>query len=79
MWMCPTNRIHVGSRHRKDLGDIDGLAQNIDEVGLLHPITIDTENLLLAGHRRLEACKLLGWAQIPATVLNTTSSKGEHQ
>ena len=36
----PVNSIVIGERHRKDLGDIDGLAVSIAELGLLHPIVI---------------------------------------
>jgi ParB family transcriptional regulator, chromosome partitioning protein len=57
--MC-IDDIIVGERHRKDLGDIDWLARSISEIGLLHPITVDENGLLLAGARRLAACKQLG-------------------
>jgi ParB family chromosome partitioning protein len=61
--------IKVGERHRCDLGDIDGLAQSIEDIGLLNPITIDEHDRLLAGQRRLEACKRLGWKEIPVNVV----------
>jgi hypothetical protein len=57
--------IKVGSRHRRDLGDIAALAESIEAIGLLHPVTVDTGGNLLAGTRRLEACKRLGWTNIP--------------
>jgi ParB family transcriptional regulator, chromosome partitioning protein len=62
--------IKIGKRHRRDLGDIDGLAASIadPEIGLLHPITIDQHGHLLAGARRLAACKRLGWTEIPVQV-----------
>jgi hypothetical protein len=66
--------IKVGERFRKDLGDIDGLAQSIKDVGLLHPIVINENNELVAGHRRIEAYKKLGWTQeIPCTVVNISN------
>ena len=61
--------IKIGARYRKDMGDIAGLASSIDAVGLLHPIVVSPAKKLLAGQRRLEACRLLGWTEIPATVL----------
>jgi ParB/Sulfiredoxin domain len=67
--VLPIARITVGTRHRKDLGDIAGLAASIDDIGLLHPITVDEENRLLAGARRLAACKSLGWKEIPVNVV----------
>jgi ParB family chromosome partitioning protein len=59
----------VGERHRRDLGDVDGLAESIEDIGLLNPITVDENGLLLAGARRLAACKRLGWKTIPANVV----------
>src|SRR5262245_8424756 len=65
---APTRRpdeIIVGERHRRDMGDIDGLAASLGELGLLHPIVIRPDGTLIAGERRLRAAELLGWAQIP--------------
>jgi len=62
--------IRVGDRLRKDLQDLKSLAESIAAVGLLHPIVIDSEQSLIAGERRLEACKSLGWDQIPVTVVD---------
>ena len=45
----PVNKISVGKRYRKDLGDVKALAESIEDIGLLHPITVDEENRLLAG------------------------------
>ena len=62
--------VWVGPRHRKDMGDIAALAASIERVGLLHPIVVTPDNKLIAGERRLEACKLLGWEDVPATVVS---------
>lgn len=58
--------IKVVDRARKDLGKIEELAESIRELGLLQPVVITEENVLVAGERRLAACKLLGWTQIEA-------------
>jgi ParB family chromosome partitioning protein len=60
----------AGARHRRDMGDIDSPATSITEVGLLHPIVIRVDGTLIAGERRLAACKRLGWVQIPVTVVD---------
>ena len=62
--------ITIGVRHRRDLGDIDGLAANIDELGLLQPIPIRPDGTLIAGVRRLRAAQLLGWTKIPVHVVD---------
>jgi ParB-like chromosome segregation protein Spo0J len=64
----PIDRIRIGKRFRRDLGDIAGLAASIVEFGLFHPITIKRDGTLLAGHRRLEALRLLGRTEIPVTI-----------
>jgi hypothetical protein len=66
----PIDRIRIGCRYRKDLGDLEWLAKNIREIGLLHPVTINEYNTLICGSRRIAAYKLLGMKEIPAYVLN---------
>ena len=66
----PISSIIVGARYRKSMGDIDALARSIAEVGLLHPVAITIDNQLIAGCRRLEACKSLGWSDIPVHVVD---------
>jgi ParB-like chromosome segregation protein Spo0J len=61
------SKVIVGNRRRKDYGDISELAESIKKYGLIHPIVIDGRNNLVAGGRRLAACKSLGMAMIPFT------------
>ena len=63
------DEIIVGKRHRRDLGDVASLAASIGDLGLLHPIVIRPDGLLLAGRRRLEACRSLGWESVPVTII----------
>lgn len=65
----PVESVRVGKRYRQHMGDIDGLAQSIADHGLLHPIVVTPERLLIAGERRLLAVKSLGWSDVPVTVL----------
>ena len=65
----PVSEITVGERFRKELGDIEALADSICELGLLHPVVVDRRNRLIAGGRRLAAAKLLGWERIPARIV----------
>lgn len=51
--------------------ELEALAQSIKENGLLQPVTVRRENgafYLIAGERRLRACKLAGLREIPALI-----------
>ena len=72
------DRIEIGFRYRRDLGDLRSLAESIAEVGLLHPVVVMPEGRLIAGQRRLEACRQLGWADVPVTVVDLfQAARGE--
>lgn len=64
----PVEGIIVKKRIRKDLGDIDGLAESLKRFGQINPIMISKKNELIAGGRRLEAARRLGWKTINAVV-----------
>ena len=57
--------IDVGIRHRRDPGDIDGLAASIAAVGLLQPVVININNKLIAGAQQL---RLLQWTSAETIV-----------
>ena len=65
------DRIVVNDRIRKDFGDIQELAEDIRTNGLINPPTVNKDYVLLAGERRLRACKSLGWTQIEVHMLDT--------
>lgn len=54
---------------KRELGDISQLAQSIQELGLLNPITIRADKTLVAGCHRLSACKSLGWKEIEVNIV----------
>jgi len=70
MMRRPISAITVGIRHRRDLGDVPGLAKSIEAIDLLHPIVITEDNVLVAGERRLAACRHLGWPDVPVTIVD---------
>jgi len=51
-------------RQRADLADIETLADSIQRLGLIHPIVITRDLVLVAGERRLVACASLGHTHI---------------
>ncbi|MDR2897656.1 MAG: ParB/RepB/Spo0J family partition protein [Spirochaetaceae bacterium] len=66
--------IKVRKRIRTDMGDLSALKDSLKRYGLLNPITINSKNELIAGHRRLEAAKQLGWSSINVIVVDTDDS-----
>jgi ParB family chromosome partitioning protein len=57
---------------RTDSGPIKGLMLSIQDKGLLEPIIVrpaETGFEVVAGMRRFEACKKLGWRRLPAHVV----------
>ncbi|KAA9394075.1 chromosome partitioning protein ParB [Kocuria coralli] len=67
--------ILVGTRHRADLGDIDALAASIGRDGLLQPLTITIDGVLVCGARRLAAIKRLGWRTVNVWVRSGLSDR----
>jgi len=69
--------IIVNDRIRKDYGNLEELAQDIKENGLINPPVVNRDNVLLAGERRLRACKLLGWQQVEVHQMDTRDAEHE--
>jgi len=69
MHLIPISSITVGERQRKEFKpeDLASLADSISRLGLIHPIILDETYNLVAGERRLRACRdNLSWTEIPA-------------
>ncbi len=65
----PIDAIQVRDGRRElDASHVRELAGSIRELGLLNPVTIDQDNVLIAGLHRLEAARILGWTEIECTV-----------
>lgn len=71
--------IHVAGRIRKEEGDLSGLMASISDQGLINPVTVmeTVENgyLLLAGARRVSACRLLSYDRIRATIVSALDAE----
>lgn len=70
-------KIKVSDRIRKDFGDIEELARDIDQNGLINPIVLTPDNQLVAGERRLRAHQFLKRQQVDARIMEI--SDYEHQ
>ena len=66
--------IRVKRRVRKDLGDVEGLADSLNRFGQLHPIVLTRKKVLVSGRRRLEAARILGWTTIDAITIASRDS-----
>lgn len=62
--------IHVSHDRRREMGWLDALERSIEAQGLLQPIGVDAQGTLLFGARRLQACKNLGWEDVPARIID---------
>ncbi|MFJ6300100.1 MULTISPECIES: ParB/RepB/Spo0J family partition protein [Micrococcales] len=70
--------IIVGNRHRTDLGNLTTLAESIARDGLLQPLTVTIDGVLVCGARRLAAIKLLGWRTVSVWVRSGISGRLGH-
>lgn len=77
----PVASVRPNSRQPRrdfDAASITDLANSIRSAGLLQPVVVrpvmgeKSSYELIAGERRLRACKQLGWSEIPAIVMNAT-------
>jgi len=73
------DRIVASSRNpRQKIENIVELADSLREHGLLQPVVVRRRAdgyELIAGHRRFEAAKLLGWTEIAAVVRDETDDQ----
>lgn len=68
----PIDDIKIGRRARQKIDGIEPLMDSLKRYGLLNPITVSARYRLIAGARRLEAARRLGWRTINAVVLEET-------
>ena len=67
----PVSEVKVRFRLRNPSDvKVDGLAESIKQLGLLHPIHVDGSNYLLSGYHRLLAHQKLGLETIPSVIKN---------
>lgn len=74
------DEIVVKDRVRKNAyAHIKDLMEDIQKNGLINPITINADKVLLAGFRRYTACKALNWTDIPVHMVNTRDEEQDLQ
>lgn len=69
----PISKIKVEERIREDFGDMEALKTSIRKYGLLSPVLVDADYMLIAGARRLRAAREIGLTVIDAAVVREKS------
>jgi ParB family chromosome partitioning protein len=69
--------IKLPEKRMRRLRDFSTLAESMSAIGLLNPIVLTTDNVLVAGMHRLEAAKALGWSKIAATRVDLDEMKAQ--
>ena len=78
MQSIPIASIRIENRLRTlDSAKVAELAASIAELGLLQPIGIRKDGTLVYGYHRLEACRQLGWTEIPAVIVDGDDLRAE--
>ena len=71
--------INREARQRKELPNLDELAASIQRSGLINPIVVTEDYVLVAGERRFTACRdILGWTSIPAHFVSDLNEQELH-
>ncbi len=65
----------VRKRIRSDLGDLEPMMDSLRRHGQLNPILINRRSELIAGHRRLESARRLGWTSVQAVMVEHVSDQ----
>ncbi|WP_455383457.1 ParB/RepB/Spo0J family partition protein [Salinispira pacifica] len=71
------DEIRVRKRVRKNLGDLTPLVESLKRFGLMNPIVVNDRHELIAGERRLEAAKRLGWRTVAVRIVDDIDDVGE--
>jgi ParB family chromosome partitioning protein len=64
-------------RREIDYAEVSKLAESIKIIGLINPITVSKDNILIAGAHRLEACRHLGFGEVECVVLDCDDLRTE--
>lgn len=60
---------------KHDQTQIDNVAESIKQFGMVQPIVIDKDNVIIIGHCRFEACKKLKFKEVPCVKADELSEE----
>jgi ParB family chromosome partitioning protein len=69
--------IKTNSQYLRLDSNVDMLVKSIEQVGLIHPLSVNENNELLAGGRRYCALEILGWKEVEVTIVNKSELEQE--
>lgn len=67
--------IVIKKRIRRNLGDLAPLMDSLKKYGLMNPVVVNRDRELIAGHRRYEAARRLGWRTVSVVVVETSEEE----
>lgn len=65
--------VERSERQRRELRNIDELAESIQRIGLINPLVVTADGILVAGERRLTAVRQLAWTHVPVQFVEDLS------
>jgi len=71
------NDIKINSEYLRLDSNVDMLAKSIEQVGLIHPLSVNEKNELLAGGRRYCALKKLGVEEVEVSIVKKSDLEQE--
>ncbi len=71
------SEIKTNNHYLRLNSNVDMLAKSIDQVGLIHPLSVNSKKELLAGGRRYCAIKNLGWDEVEVIVVKKPDPEQE--
>lgn len=60
---------------KHDKTQIDNVAESIKQFGMVQPIVVDKDNVVIIGHCRLDACKKLKYKEVPCVKADELSEE----
>lgn len=66
---------YTNNAKKHDKKQISQIANSIKEFGFNQPIVVDENNVVIVGHGRLEAAKLLGLKEVPTIQISLTKEQ----
>lgn len=75
--MLPLVDIKRNSQYLRVNTDVETLKKSIEKVGLINPLTVNSDNELLAGARRYQALSELSWTEVSVHIVEGDSLEQE--